>query len=81
MKEADKVVLPVRAHGQPRANPLQNPPVCVELLHRFTEHNHGRAQNSAKSRIGKLQKGSKIRCEEERRGRGVRRTSRPTFRC
>lgn len=30
----------------------------------YREHNHGRAQHSAKSRIRKLHKGSKIRCEE-----------------
>lgn len=34
LKEADEVVLPVRAHGQPRANLLKNLPVRVELLHR-----------------------------------------------
>ena len=34
LQEADEVVLPVCAHGQPRANLLKNPPVRVELLHR-----------------------------------------------
>lgn len=32
--KADEVVLPVRAHGQPRANLLKNPPVRVELVER-----------------------------------------------
>lgn len=45
----------------------------------YTEHKHRRAQHSVKSRIRKLQKGSKIRGNWQR-GRSVRRTSHPTSR-
>lgn len=41
LQEADEVVLPVGAHWQPRADPLQHPPVRIELLTRRTQaHRH-----------------------------------------
>jgi len=63
LQEADEVVLPVRAHGQPRANVLQHPPMRVELLSQTKAH-----AQATFSAITNLETGSQAWRSEESRG-------------